>query len=155
MFEAFTLVAGPCLLEEDGLNLEVAHRLARLSSDLDLPVVFKASFDKANRSRLDAPRGPGLEEGLRRLERVRTETGLPLLTDIHEPSQAAAAAEVVDVLQIPAFVPVSISIQAWCSSERCDCSSERLFLLRISPLFLLITSLFRLHVLAFTPIKLG
>lgn len=104
LFERFTLIAGPCVLEEDDLNLRVAEALAGLSATLDLPIVFKASFDKANRSRIDSPRGPGLEEGLRRLERVGEATDLPVLTDVHEPVQAAAAAEVADVLQIPAFL---------------------------------------------------
>jgi 2-dehydro-3-deoxyphosphooctonate aldolase (KDO 8-P synthase) len=104
LFGTFTLIAGPCLLEDDGLNLRVAEELARLSAELQLPVIFKSSFDKANRSRVDAPRGPGLQEGLRRLERVKRATGLPVLTDIHEPGQAGAAAGVVDVLQIPAFL---------------------------------------------------
>ena len=104
LFRDFTLIAGPCLLEEEELNLRVGEELARISLELGIPVVFKASFDKANRSRVDAPRGPGLEEGLRRLERVKRATGLPVLTDIHEPDQARAAAEVVDVLQIPAFL---------------------------------------------------
>jgi 2-dehydro-3-deoxyphosphooctonate aldolase (KDO 8-P synthase) len=104
LFQSFTLIAGPCLLEDDALNLSIGHRLAEISGALNLPMIYKASFDKANRSRLDAPRGPGIEEGLRRLERVRAETGLPLLTDIHAPEQAALAAEVVDVLQIPAFL---------------------------------------------------
>ena len=104
MFDCFTLIAGPCVLEEDALNLKVARELARLGAELGLPIVYKASFDKANRARLDAPRGPRLKEGLRRLARVGQETGLPLLTDVHEPHQAAAAAEVVDVLQIPAFL---------------------------------------------------
>ena len=104
LFSDFTLIAGPCLLEEDDLNLRVGEALARISERLHLPVIFKASYDKANRSRLDAPRGPGIDEGLRRLERVGKASGLPLLTDIHEPAQAAAAAEVVDVLQIPAFL---------------------------------------------------
>ena len=78
--------------------------LARLSGELDLPVVFKASFDKANRSRLDSARGPGLEEGLKQLTRVSDSTGLALLTDVHEPEQAARAASVVDVIQVPAFL---------------------------------------------------
>jgi len=104
VFELFTLIAGPCVLEEDALNLTVARELARLSDELDLPVVFKASFDKANRALPDSPRGPGLEEGLARLGRVRAETGLPLLTDVHEPAHAESAAEVVDVLQVPAFL---------------------------------------------------
>lgn len=104
LFREFTLIAGPCLLEGDELNMRVGEELARLSLDLDLPVVFKASFDKANRSRVDAARGPGLEEGLRGLERVKEATGMPVLTDIHEPDQARSVAEVVDVIQIPAFL---------------------------------------------------
>jgi len=104
MFERFTLIAGPCVLEDDALNLEVGTALARLSRETGQPIVFKASYDKANRSKADSPRGPGLEEGLRRLARVKEETGLPLITDIHEPSHAGKAAEVVDVLQIPAFL---------------------------------------------------
>lgn len=100
----FFLIAGPCVLEDDGLNLAVAEALARISEVLGIPVVFKASFDKANRSSAESPRGPGIEEGLERLARVRESTGLPLLTDVHEPAQCAAAAAVVDVLQIPAFL---------------------------------------------------
>jgi 2-dehydro-3-deoxyphosphooctonate aldolase (KDO 8-P synthase) len=100
----FFLIAGPCVLEDDALNLGVAQRLARLSDELRLPVVFKASFDKANRSSLGSARGPGLEEGLGKLARVRAETGLPVLTDVHESQQCAPVAEVVDVLQIPAFL---------------------------------------------------
>ncbi len=104
MFESFTLVSGPCVLEDEELNLEVGRRLALLSSMLGLPVVFKASFDKANRSRADSARGPGLDAGLPLLERVKSETGLPILTDVHEAAQAATAAQVADVLQIPAFL---------------------------------------------------
>lgn len=104
MFEAFTLIAGPCVLEDDGLNLRVAEELARLRADLGIPVVFKASFDKANRAQLASARGPGIEEGLARLARVRETTGLPVLTDIHEVWQAPRAAAVADVLQIPAFL---------------------------------------------------
>jgi 2-dehydro-3-deoxyphosphooctonate aldolase (KDO 8-P synthase) len=100
----FFLVAGPCVLEDDALNLEIADELARLAVDLQLPIVYKASFDKANRSRSGATRGPGLERGLRQLERVRAASGLAVLTDVHEPAQAAAAAEVCDALQIPAFL---------------------------------------------------
>jgi 2-dehydro-3-deoxyphosphooctonate aldolase (KDO 8-P synthase) len=100
----FFLIAGPCLLEDDTLNLSVGDELARIADDLAIPIIFKASFDKANRSKAGAARGPGLEEGLRRLERVRATTGLPVLTDIHEPQQAAPAAQVCDVLQIPAFL---------------------------------------------------
>jgi 2-dehydro-3-deoxyphosphooctonate aldolase (KDO 8-P synthase) len=98
------LIAGPCVLEDDRLNLAVAERLAELSRRLSIPVLYKASFDKANRSRLVAARGPGLESGLRALERVKAASGLPVLTDVHESAQVAAAAAVADVLQIPAFL---------------------------------------------------
>jgi len=104
MFQRFTLIAGPCVLEDDALNLSVARALARISGELGLPVVFKASYDKANRSKLDAPRGPGLEAGVQLLARVKGETGLPILTDVHEPWHAEQAAQVADVLQIPAFL---------------------------------------------------
>ena len=104
LFERFTLIAGPCVLEDEALNLQVAEALADLSRRLDLPVVFKASFDKANRSRVDSPRGPGLGKGLSLLAKVRDQSGLPVLTDVHGPEQAGPAAEVVDVLQIPAFL---------------------------------------------------
>jgi 2-dehydro-3-deoxyphosphooctonate aldolase (KDO 8-P synthase) len=98
------LIAGPCMVEGDTLMLRVGEALAALAVRHGMPVCFKASFDKANRSRKGGERGPGLEEGLRALERVRAATGLPILTDIHEAGQAAAAAEVVDILQIPAFL---------------------------------------------------
>ena len=98
------LIAGPCQLEDDALNLRVAEALVRLAEHVPGGVIFKASFDKANRSNVDGVRGPGLEAGLAALERVRTATGLPILTDVHEASQCAVAAEVVDVLQIPAFL---------------------------------------------------
>ncbi len=100
----FFLIAGPCVLEDDALNIGVGEKLARLAEDLHVPIIFKASYDKANRSRSESPRGPGMDEGLEKLARVRTETGLPVLTDVHEPAQAARAAGVVDVLQIPAFL---------------------------------------------------
>ena len=104
ILDTFTLIAGPCQLEGHDLNLEIGIELARLSARLGVPVIFKASFDKANRSRLDSPRGPGIDAGLELLSRVAGETGLPILTDIHESGQAAAAAQVADVLQIPAFL---------------------------------------------------
>lgn len=102
--DAFFLIAGPCQLEDDALNLRVAEHLARLADRVPGGVIFKASFDKANRSNPGAPRGPGLEAGLRALERVRQGTGLRVLTDVHLPDQCAPAAQVVDVLQIPAFL---------------------------------------------------
>lgn len=100
----FFLIAGPCVLEDDALNLRVAEALAAVAQELALPILFKASFDKANRSKSGAARGPGLEPGLRALERVRAATGLPVLTDVHESAQARAAGDVCDALQIPAFL---------------------------------------------------
>jgi len=102
--DALFLIAGPCQLEGDDLNLRVAEHLARLAEHVPGGVIYKASFDKANRSNPGAARGPGLDEGLARLRRVREATGLPVLTDVHLPEQCAAAAEAVDVLQIPAFL---------------------------------------------------
>ncbi|MEX1186619.1 MAG: 3-deoxy-8-phosphooctulonate synthase [Gemmatimonadaceae bacterium] len=98
------LIAGPCVLEGDDLNLRVAERLARLAERVPGGVIFKASFDKANRSNVDAARGPGLDEGLSALLRIKRETGLRVLTDVHLPDQCAPAAEVADALQIPAFL---------------------------------------------------
>ena len=98
------LIAGPCVIEPGDVLLRVAEVLTGLERDLGIPVCLKASFDKANRSRLGASRGPGLQEGLRALERARTESGLPVLTDIHEPQQALPVAQVADALQIPAFL---------------------------------------------------
>ena len=102
--DALFLIAGPCVVESDALNVRVAEHLARLSERLPGGVIYKASFDKANRSNVDAARGPGIDEGLRALEHVKRETGLRILTDVHLPEQCATAAEVVDVLQIPAFL---------------------------------------------------
>src|SRR5213594_3050216 len=98
------LIAGPCVVESDDLNVHVGEALAELAVKLGIGVIYKASYDKANRSRLNAPRGPGLEAGLRALERVRSATGLPILTDVHDPLQVPIAARVADVLQIPAFL---------------------------------------------------
>ena len=102
--DSIFLIAGPCVLESDALNLRVGEHLARLAERVPGGIVYKASFDKANRSNAGAARGPGLDEGLAALDRVRRATGLPLLTDVHLPEQCAPAAEVVDVLQIPAFL---------------------------------------------------
>ena len=102
--DALFLIAGPCVLEDDKLNLGVAEELAKLASRIPGGVVYKASFDKANRSNPGAARGPGIEEGLRKLEKVKKESGLRVLTDVHLPDQCAAVAEVADVLQIPAFL---------------------------------------------------
>jgi 2-dehydro-3-deoxyphosphooctonate aldolase (KDO 8-P synthase) len=116
----FFLIAGPCVLEDDALNLHIAEALAELQARTAVPVIFKASFDKANRSKAGAARGPGVEEGLRRLERVRRATGLPLLTDVHEPQQAAAVGAACDVLQIPAFLSRQTDlIEAAARTGRC------------------------------------
>ena len=98
------LIAGPCVVESDDLNLRVGTALAELGAALGVHVIYKASYDKANRSRLAGARGPGLERGLESLTRVRAGTGLPILTDVHEAAQVPAAAQVADVLQIPAFL---------------------------------------------------
>jgi 2-dehydro-3-deoxyphosphooctonate aldolase (KDO 8-P synthase) len=102
--DALFFIAGPCVLEDDNLNLRVGEALARLADRVPGGVFYKASFDKANRSNATAHRGPGLEEGLEKLARVRSATGLPVLTDVHLPEQCAPVAQVVDVLQIPAFL---------------------------------------------------
>ena len=98
------LIGGPCVIESEGHALELAHAIRDIAGRCRVPFIFKASFDKANRTSLRSFRGPGLEKGLRVLARVKERVGVPILTDIHEPSQAAAAAAVVDVLQIPAFL---------------------------------------------------
>jgi 2-dehydro-3-deoxyphosphooctonate aldolase (KDO 8-P synthase) len=98
------LMAGPCALESETLALTVAERLREIADRLGLLAIFKGSFDKANRSSGSAYRGPGIDEGLRILAKVREETGLPVLTDVHEPDQVAAVAAIVDVLQTPAFL---------------------------------------------------
>jgi 2-dehydro-3-deoxyphosphooctonate aldolase (KDO 8-P synthase) len=102
--DALFLIAGPCVVESDALNVRVGEHLARLGERIPGGVIYKASFDKANRSNPGAARGPGMDEGLRALERVKRATGLRVLTDVHLPEQCAAAAEVADVLQIPAFL---------------------------------------------------
>lgn len=98
------LIAGPCVVESEALCLRVAEALLKLSRKLGIHYVFKASYDKANRTSGKSFRGPGLKEGLRVLARVRERFGVPVLTDVHAETQAEAAAEVADVLQIPAFL---------------------------------------------------
>jgi len=98
------LIAGPCVIEGEDFTLRHARRVAELSQKHGLPAVFKCSFDKANRTSGKSFRGPGLTEGLRVLAKVKAETGLPVLTDVHAEEQCAPAAAVVDVLQIPAFL---------------------------------------------------
>ena len=98
------VIAGPCVIESEALTLRIALALAAMHKDLSLPLVFKASFDKANRTSVESYRGPGLAEGLAILGRVREASGLPVTTDIHLPEQAAPAAAVCDLLQVPAFL---------------------------------------------------
>jgi len=97
-------IAGPCVIESRDHAMAMARTLKKLRDDLKINLVFKSSFDKANRSSIESFRGPGLEEGLKILRDVKKETGLPLISDIHDPQQAAPAAEVLDILQIPAFL---------------------------------------------------
>jgi 2-dehydro-3-deoxyphosphooctonate aldolase (KDO 8-P synthase) len=101
---SFPVIAGPCVLESEDLAFEMGRALAALAGRLGVALIFKASFDKANRTSIGSFRGPGLEEGLRILGRVKAESGLPVLTDVHEPAQCEPAAEVCDALQIPAFL---------------------------------------------------
>jgi 2-dehydro-3-deoxyphosphooctonate aldolase (KDO 8-P synthase) len=98
------LIAGPCVIESEAHARALAERIAQAAAERGVPYIFKASYDKANRSSLQSYRGPGLKEGLRILAKIKSELKLPVLTDIHEPSHAAPAAEVCDVLQIPAFL---------------------------------------------------
>jgi 2-dehydro-3-deoxyphosphooctonate aldolase (KDO 8-P synthase) len=98
------LIAGPCVIESEAHATMMAERLATVASELDVPLIFKASYDKANRSSVSSYRGPGLAEGLRILAHIKRRTGLPILTDVHEVSHIGPAAEVCDVLQIPAFL---------------------------------------------------
>ncbi|MFM7547793.1 MAG: 3-deoxy-8-phosphooctulonate synthase [Cyanobacteriota bacterium] len=100
----FTLIAGPCVIESSALALEIAEQVKTITQRLGIRYIFKSSYDKANRSSGDSFRGPGVEDGLAVLAEVKQRFGLPVLTDIHESHQAAAVAEVVDVLQIPAFL---------------------------------------------------
>ena len=98
------LIAGPCVIESEGATLEAAVRLKQITSDLGMPFVFKSSFDKANRSSVNSYRGPGLKEGLRILGRVSKELGVPVLSDVHRFEEIDQAAEVLDIIQIPAFL---------------------------------------------------
>jgi 2-dehydro-3-deoxyphosphooctonate aldolase (KDO 8-P synthase) len=102
--QPLAFILGPCVIESASHALETAAAIREIANRCEVPVIFKASFDKANRTSITSFRGPGLDAGLRALADIRARTGMPLLTDIHEPAQAAAAAAVVDVLQIPAFL---------------------------------------------------
>ena len=98
------VVAGPCVMEDEGLTLAIAAGLKQIAAELAIQLVFKASFDKANRTSVQSYRGPGLDKGLEILRAVKESTGLPVTTDVHEPRQAAAVAEVCELLQVPAFL---------------------------------------------------
>ncbi|MBS0196053.1 MAG: 3-deoxy-8-phosphooctulonate synthase [Planctomycetes bacterium] len=102
--QRLAVIAGPCVLESLELGLTIGRRVAGLCRDLGLAYIFKASFDKANRSSIRSPRGPGLERGLNWISQIKETLGVPATTDIHEPDQAEPAAKVVDLLQIPAFL---------------------------------------------------
>ena len=102
--ETFTLIAGPCAIEDETTVMTAAEGLKRVCEALEIPLVFKGSFDKANRSSIFSPRGVGLEEGLRILEKVKAELDLPVVTDVHETTQCPAVGQVVDLIQIPAFL---------------------------------------------------
>ncbi len=98
------LIAGPCVIEDEDETLRIAERLKEITEETGIPLIFKASYDKANRSSIFSYRGPGLEEGLRVLKRVGRELGLPLLSDVHQLSEIGLASEILDVIQIPAFL---------------------------------------------------
>src|ERR1700674_2889207 len=134
------LIAGPCVAEGDDLNFRVGEHLARLADRVPGGVIFKASFDKANRSNPGAPRGPGIELGLAALDRVRERTGLRVLTDVHLPDQCKRAGQVADVLQIPAFLcrqtdllvaagetgkPVNVKKGQWMAPEAMEGALEK------------------------------
>lgn len=108
-------ILGPCVIESRDLLIEVADRLVQVRDALNVPIVFKSSFDKANRTSGDSFRGPGLEKGLELLAEVKSRTGMPVTTDIHEPQQARLAAEVCDILQIPAFLARQTSLIEACA----------------------------------------
>ena len=102
--QPFFLIAGPCAIETEQLALDTAVQLKEITGRLEIPFIYKSSFDKANRSSINSFRGPGMEEGLRILQKVKDEVGVPVLTDVHEDTDIGAVAEVVDVLQTPAFL---------------------------------------------------
>ena len=102
--EPLVLIAGPCVIESELHATKMAEALARITRQCGIPLIFKASYDKANRTSLESFRGPGIDEGLKVLAGIKARVGVPILTDIHEASQAAPVAEVADVLQIPAFL---------------------------------------------------
>ncbi len=102
--QSLLMMTGPCVIESEEHTLACAKELQRIFREAGVTLIFKASYDKANRSSIDSYRGPGIDEGLRILQRVKEELGLPLVTDVHTPEEARAAAQVVDIIQIPAFL---------------------------------------------------
>lgn len=104
MQKKFIVIAGPCVIESEEITLRIAEALKKISSELDIDFYFKASFDKANRTSIDSFRGPGMEQGLGILQKVKETCQLKIVTDVHEPYQAKIAAEVADIIQIPAFL---------------------------------------------------
>ncbi len=112
------VIAGPCVIETEKNCLAIAKKLAQISQATDIKIIFKASFDKANRSSIKSFRGPGLKQGLKILQRVRKETGLPIITDVHQPDQAAKVAKVADALQIPAFLCRQTDLLAACAKTK-------------------------------------
>ena len=98
------IIAGPCVIENREHSLEMSYAIKEVSEDVGIPIIFKSSFDKANRTSIKSFRGPGIQEGMRILSDVKTETGLKVLTDIHSPDQAGLVSDVVDIIQIPAFL---------------------------------------------------
>ncbi|MDP6310901.1 MAG: 3-deoxy-8-phosphooctulonate synthase [Phycisphaerales bacterium] len=108
------IIAGPCVLEDDAVQAAVAERIGSVCRELNLPWIFKGSFDKANRTSLGSPRGPGMDQGLRALATIKDRFDVPVTTDVHEPEQAAAVAEVADLLQVPAFLCRQTNLLAAC-----------------------------------------
>lgn len=100
----FVLIAGPCSMESEEIVMYTAENIKRITDNLNIPYIFKSSFDKANRTSIDSYRGPGLEDGLKLLEKVKNELNIPVTTDIHLPEQAETVASIVDLIQIPAFL---------------------------------------------------
>src|SRR5436190_2298663 len=103
-YNLFFLITWPCVIEEESLMMRTAERLKKITASLGIPLIFKSSFSKDNRSSLEYYQGPGLDAGLKLLEKIKKQFDLPILTDIHYPYQAAPAAEVCDVIQIPAYL---------------------------------------------------
>ncbi len=113
--QPLAIIAGPCVLESDETNALIGRTLRDTCARLGLPYIFKASFDKANRSSIRSPRGPGLQEGVKALQTLRDELGVPTCTDIHESAQAAVAADAADLLQVPAFLCRQTDLLAACA----------------------------------------